>query len=114
MNILDLFVRTPGDFLFFILVLVFSLASFFMSVGLWRRKPQSRVASRYMLAGGALTLSWGVLLPVLLFVIVSGQNPDLILPALERAIMTISLVVAAGSEFSAAGTGGFAEGDTLK
>lgn len=92
-NFADIFVRSPGDLLFFLGVLLFTQAGLFMALERRWRAPNDRSAERYVLAGISMTLAWALLMVGALFTLLSGQNAAIILPPLERAVQVVTLLL---------------------
>lgn len=93
LDLLTLFVRTPGDFLFFLLMVVVSQVSLLMALGHRMRQPEHRASARYTLAMAGVVVGWLLLLAGALFSVASDQDTVLILPPLERAVTTASLLL---------------------
>ncbi|MCU0512791.1 MAG: ATP-binding protein [Anaerolineae bacterium] len=93
LDLLNLFVEPPGDFLYFLVVIAISQVSLFMAVGQRLRQPQDQAATRYTLAMFGLTAAWIMMLAGALYVLLTGQDARLILPPLERAVATVSVLL---------------------
>ncbi len=93
-DFLNLFVRSPGDLIYFLAVVVVSQAAFFMALGQRLRRKQDTIARRYTLAAGAVVVVWALMMLGALFALLSGRGADAILPPLERAaaVSTILLI----------------------
>jgi signal transduction histidine kinase len=93
-DFVNLFVRPPGELLYFLFIIVISLAGMFMALGQRARRPNSRSAQRYFLASLGAVMAWLVLMAGALYTILSRQNPAIIIPPLERAasVNTILLI----------------------
>lgn len=88
----QIFVQSPGDALYFLIVITVILAAFGMSLAL-RSAHEQQSLRRYPLAFTGVLFAWALMLAGAVFVQVSGQPPDRIYPPLERAIMTASLLL---------------------
>jgi signal transduction histidine kinase len=84
-DFVNLFVRPPGELLYFLFIIVISLAGMFMALGQRARRPNSRSAQRYFLASLGAVVAWLVLMAGALYTLLSHQNPAVIIPPLERA-----------------------------
>lgn len=93
LDLLNLFVEPPGDFIYFLVVIALCQASLFMALGQRGRQPESRAAGRYSLALLGITAAWILLLAGALFSLLSGQDAARILPPLERAVVSASLLL---------------------
>lgn len=92
---LDLLVRPPGNLIYFVLIMVISQASLFMALGERWRQPANSLAARYALATIALVSIWFVLMVGALIAIITEQSAVTILPPLERAATSLSILVLA-------------------
>ncbi len=93
LDLLNLFVEPPGDFLYFLVVIALCQASLFMALGQRSRQAHNRAAGRYGVAFLGITTAWILLLAGALFSLFSGQDAARILPPLERAVTTASLLL---------------------
>ena len=93
MNWLNLFIETPGDFLYFLVVIALCQVTLMLAWGYRRQSPQDRAARRYTLASGGLVAAWVVLFIGALFSLASRQDARVILPPLERAVMLVSVLL---------------------
>lgn len=94
-NPLDLFVRAPGEWLYFFMVIAICFACLLMMLGQRMRRPQDVVALRYTLALlGALT-AWTTLMGGTLIALSLDQDAAKVLPPLERfaSVMTITFLL---------------------
>lgn len=94
-DFLNLFVRSPGDLLYFLVVIAVSQASLFMALGHRFRRPGDPLAHRYTLATLGLVISWVLLMAGALFTLLSRQNSGMILPPLERVVSMMTLLLLA-------------------
>lgn len=93
LDFLNLFVRPPGDLLFFLAIIAISQASLFMSLGERLRQPAYRDARRYTISSIGLVLAWGLLMIGALYAVVTGQEATRVLPPLERAATVVSILL---------------------
>lgn len=98
LDFLNLFIKSPGDLIFFLLAIAFSQAGLFMALGERLRRPQNRAAGRYTLAMMGAVAAWIVVMLGALYSVVSGQNVSSVLPPLER-ICTFSIILLIGWAF---------------
>src|SRR5664279_4027159 len=113
----NLFVRPPGDLLYYLAVIAISLAGFFMAAGqLWRRsnaaapgssdqggffaalgqllrRPDARAPGRYSGAMLGIVAAWMLLLIGAMIALVAGQAADAILPPLERLVQVVTILL---------------------
>jgi signal transduction histidine kinase len=92
-DFLNLFVRPPGDLIYFLAVIAISQSGLFMALGERLRQPQSRAAGRYVLTTLGILLAWVILMLGALFALVSNQGAANILPPLERAAQVIGILI---------------------
>jgi signal transduction histidine kinase len=89
----DIFVRSPGDLLFFLAVILMIEAGVFMALERRLRAPGDRGAERYLLAGIGATIVWALLMVGAVFALLTGQNSSVILPPLERVAQVVTILV---------------------
>jgi signal transduction histidine kinase len=89
---MNLFVRPPGDLLYFLTVLGVTQAALFMALGQRLRYRDDLAAGRYTLAAGAVLCGWALLMVGALFGLLTGQPASAILPPMERLAHAIALV----------------------
>ena len=94
----NLFVRSPGDLIYFLIVIAVSQAAFFMALGQRLRRPYDHSAQRYVLAGAGVVATWVFLMVGALAALLTGQDPASVLPPLERAV-TVSTILLIGWAF---------------
>lgn len=94
----NLFVRSPGDLIYFLVVVAVSQAALFMALGQRLRRPQDLSARRYVLAGLGVMAAWFLLMVGALVALLTGQEAVTILPPLERAV-TVSTILLIGWAF---------------
>lgn len=92
LDFLNLFVRPPGDVIYFIVLIGISQSALFMALGERWRRPESRSAGRYTLALLGTVLTWVVLMLGVLYTIIVDQDINAILPPLERAANVVILL----------------------
>lgn len=90
----DIFIQTPGDFLYFLILIVLSCLSLYMSFSLKVNETLPMIR-RYIVGLSAMSVSWIFLLGGAVYARTTGQDPASILPPLERAIVAASLVLIA-------------------
>ena len=93
MDILNLFINFPGDMLFFLLVIACSQVSLFLAYGHRSRFPLEQSTLRYVMATGALTLVWLVMLGAAVVALYGGLDANLIMPPLERLVHALTLLL---------------------
>lgn len=96
-DFVNLFVESSGELLYFIVIFVIYQAAFLMSFGQRTRSKNELAASRYMMALGAATLAWLVLMLGGLYTIIVDDSMDVLAP-LERAVNT-SIIIWVGWAF---------------
>jgi signal transduction histidine kinase len=101
LNFLNLFVESPGDLLYFLVVIAISQAGLFMALGHRSRFPYQQSTQRYVVATFGLVGVWVLLLAGALLSLLSSQDPSLILPPLERLAYTITLLMLSWAFLSA-------------
>lgn len=92
-NFIDIFVRPPGDLLYYLAVIALTQTSFFMALGQRLRRRGERPPGRYTIAALGVVVVWAVLLIGALFALLAGQPADAILPPMERAAHVITLML---------------------
>jgi signal transduction histidine kinase len=92
-DFINLFVRPPGDLLYYLAVIALTQASLFMALGQRLRRPQDRSSGRYVIAALSILGTWSLLLVGALFAILSRQTSDAILPPMERFAQLVALLV---------------------
>lgn len=88
----DIFVRSPGDLLFFLAVILIIEAGVFMALERRLRAPGDRGAERYLLAGIGATIVWALLMVGAVFALLTGQDSSVILPPLERVAQVVTIL----------------------
>ncbi len=88
----ELFTRPQGSSIYFLLMMLFVLGSFWFAVEL--PVPLERLHyRRYRVALAGVAAAWLVLLGGVVFTQVTAQEASRILPPLERAVMAVSLLL---------------------
>ncbi len=94
-DLLGLFVRSPGDFLYFLLVVVISAVGAALAQQIRALPPLQASGLRYRNAYLGMCTAWGIMFAAALFAVISGQEPLLILPPLERLITLLVVILMA-------------------
>lgn len=89
----DIFVRSPGDLLFFLGVVLIIEAGVFMALERRLRAPGDRGAERYLLAGIGATIVWALLMVGAVFALLTGQDSQVILPPLEHVAQAVTILL---------------------
>ncbi len=89
----NLFVRPPGDLLYFLVVIAVSQAGFFMALGQRLRRKDIRASGRYTLAGLGVVITWALLMVGAIIALLSAQPADAILPPLERVVQVTTILL---------------------
>ncbi|NWF68646.1 MAG: hypothetical protein HXY40_06145 [Chloroflexi bacterium] len=92
-DFVNLFVRSPGDLLYFLIIIAVSLSGVFMALGQRVRHPGQRAAERYLLASSGVVVAWVMLLLGALYTLLTRQNAAAILPPLERAASVVTILL---------------------
>ncbi|GAB4570453.1 MAG: hypothetical protein Kow0077_04610 [Anaerolineae bacterium] len=92
-DFLNIFVTSPGNWLYFLLVIVISQVALLMSLEHQRRGTSERAAGRYALASLGLVLGWVVLSAGAVAGTVTGNPVDVYLPPLEHAVNLWGLLI---------------------
>lgn len=92
-DFVNIFVRPPGDLLYFLAVVGICVASLLMALGERLRNPGNRTAARFMLASLGAVLAWVVVMAGALYAILTDQNASIILLPLERAVNVVVLLL---------------------
>lgn len=91
-DFLDLFVRSPGEVLYFFTVIAISLASLFMALSQRLRRPDDPSAQRYTWALLGVVVAWVTLMGGALFALLSDREAVQVLPPLERFAGTLTIL----------------------
>jgi len=92
-DFLNLFVRPPGELLYFFTVIAVSLASLFMALSQRLRRPDDRAAARYTLALLGVVSTWILLMGGVLLAMTSDREAMTVLPPLERFASVMSIIL---------------------
>lgn len=93
LELTDLFVQSPGDFFYHVIVVLSLSAGLGVALSQLTKRPQSRTAVRYSLAVGGALMGWLVLTFGALFAVFARQDPQAILPPIERAVTVTSMLL---------------------
>ncbi|MDX1995628.1 MAG: ATP-binding protein [bacterium] len=88
-----MFVRPPGELLYFFTVIAISLSSLFMALNQRLRRPDDRAAARYTLALGGVVLAWVLLMIGALLALLTDRPAVSVLPPLERFAGVVSIIL---------------------
>ncbi len=91
----NLFVRPPGDLLYYLAVIAVTQAGFFMALGQRLRRPGMRAPQRYTLGTLGVVIAWALLLVGAMFALLTSQPADAILPPLERVVQVATILLLA-------------------
>lgn len=91
----SLFVRPPGDLIYYLVVIALTQAGFFMALGQRLRRKDSRAAGRYSLATLGTVIAWALLLVGAMIALATQQPSDAILPPLERFVQVVTILLLA-------------------
>lgn len=89
----SLFLRPPGDLLYYLIVMAISQAAFFMALGQQLKRPNARPFRQYTLALLGVVITWALLLIGALFALLTRQPADAILPPMERIAQLVALIL---------------------
>lgn len=89
MDLQTIFVRPPGDLLYFVFVIVVSLTSLLMTSGQQTRRASDKRLQRYNVALFGVMIAWGVLVAGAVMALIFEMDFRLIFPPLERAVLTL-------------------------
>lgn len=92
-DFLNLFVRSPGELLYFFTVIAVSLASLFMALGQRLRRPEDFTAVRYTTALLGVVAAWIALMTGALLALLTDQEAVSVLPPLERFATVVSMLL---------------------
>ena len=98
---LELFVQFPGDLLFFLLVIAFSLGALYLSIGHRARFPVEHATRRFVYSAGGILLVWLVMMGAALLAQSANIDTNRFMPPLERLAYALTLVVMAWAFLSA-------------
>ena len=92
MDLLNIFVRSPGELLYFTAISLLNLASLFMALGYRLRQPDHAAIQRYTLGLLIAVLAWLGLMFGAFLTIVGDFNAAEVLPPLERFVGVITIL----------------------
>lgn len=92
-DFLNLFVRPPGELLYFFTVIAISLASLFMALSQRLRHPSDQAAAHYTLALFGVVIVWVLLMVGALLALLTDREAVSVLPPLERFATLLSLLL---------------------
>lgn len=92
-DFLNLFVRSPGELLYFAAIIAISIATLFMVLGQRLRYPQDRLIRKYSVALAGIVFSWLLLMAGAVAVLVMDREAVLVMPPLERLAVTVTLLM---------------------
>ncbi|MYD10942.1 MAG: hypothetical protein F4X02_12985 [Chloroflexi bacterium] len=98
---LDLFLQFPGDLLFFLLVIGFSLGGLYLAIGHRSRFPLEHATRRFLYSAAGILLVWLVMMGAALLAQAANINANRFMPPLERLAYALTLVVMAWAFLSA-------------
>lgn len=101
LDIFTLFVSSPGDLLFFLLVIALCLGAMFLAFGNRSRFPYEHSTRRYIFATSSQVLIWLVMLGAAALSFYADLEPAQFMPPLERLAFAISLMILAWALLSA-------------
>lgn len=89
----QLFVQTPGDFVFFLLVLGLSQVALTLSFSQYRRVRDNQMMARYAGISLGVVLLWMLFLVSAIVTQATGESPMRVLPPLDRFILTMTTLL---------------------
>ncbi|MCB9454990.1 MAG: hypothetical protein H6671_03260 [Anaerolineaceae bacterium] len=92
-DFLNIFVRPPGDLLFFLAVIAISQMGLFMAWSRHLNFQSHRDLGRYVLASLGITVAWVILMLGAMFALLSNQDAVTIIPPLERAVNVVAILL---------------------
>ncbi len=98
---LDLFLRFPGDLLYFLLLIAFSLGALYLAIGHRSRFPVEHATHRYVYSAAGLLLVWLVMMGAALLAQFANIDANRFMPPLERLAYALTLIVIAWAFLSA-------------
>ena len=91
----NLFVRPPGDLLYYLAVIGIVQVAFFMALGQRLRRRNGHAPQRYTVATAGAIVCWALLMVGAMVALISRQSADAILPPLERVVQVGTLLLLA-------------------
>ncbi|MDE2853713.1 MAG: ATP-binding protein [Chloroflexota bacterium] len=101
LDILNVFVESPGNLIFFLLVIALSQGSLFLAFGHRSRFPFEHATRRFVVAAAGLVIIWLVMLAAAFLAQFSALDADAFMPPLERIAYAITLLILAWAFLSA-------------
>ncbi len=101
LDFLNIFIRTPGDLLYFLAVFALGQVVLFMSLGQRLRKQTIHAPRQYLIAAVGIVIVWSIIVVGALFTLLSGQTADILLPPMERAAQVMTLLLLGWAFFTA-------------
>ena len=98
---LDLFVRFPGDLLYFLLLIAFSLGALYLAIGHRSRFPLEHATRRFVYSAAGILLVWLVMMGAALLAQFANIDTNRFMPPLERLTYALTLVLMAWAFLSA-------------
>ncbi|MCB9451666.1 MAG: hypothetical protein H6672_09515 [Anaerolineaceae bacterium] len=92
-DFLNIFVRPPGDLLFFLAVIATSQMGLFMALSQRLHYRSHRDLGRYVVASLGITVAWVILMAGAMFALLTNQNAITIIPPLERAVNVVAILL---------------------
>lgn len=89
----NLFVRPPGDLLYYITVIGILQVAFFMALGQRLRRRGARAPQHYTVATAGAVVCWALLMVGAMVALITRQPADAILPPLERVLQLATLLL---------------------
>jgi len=93
MDLLTFFTRSPGELLYFVLVIAMSFACLMMLIGHGTRQSEDLRARRYLTAFAAVSFIWTLLMVAALLTLVLTLEARAVMPPLERAVTVLTLIL---------------------
>lgn len=97
----NLFVRPPGDLLYYLAIIAVTQTGFFMALGQRLRRRDARPPGRYALATIGTVIAWALLMIGAMFALLTNQPADAILPPLERVVQVATILLLAWAYLTA-------------
>ena len=101
LDFLNIFVESPGDLLFFLLVIAISQVALFLAFGQRARSPHDQSSQRYTQASIAQVGIWILVFVAALVSLNSNVEPIQLMPPLERLAQTLTVTILAWAFLSA-------------
>ena len=93
LDILNLFVESPGDLLFFLLVIAFSQGALFLAFGHRSRFPFEHATRRFVITAAGLVVVWLVMLGAAFLAQYANLDANRFMPPLERLAYSATLIM---------------------